>query len=81
MSNILHSIDRLCTCICFKLLILNAILARYIKLLQFHLMELPYRKVADSAQDRCKGTYGYSIVQGLPFYIFRVVLVISMKGW
>ena len=81
MSNILHSIDRLCTCICFKLLTFNVILARYIKLLQFYLVELPYRKNADSIQDRYKGTYGYGIVQGLQFYIFGVVLVISMKGW
>ena len=60
-------------------MLLHFILAKYLKLLQFNLMEIYCRVIALSAQIGSKGTNGHAILQGLLKYVFVVVLAIFVK--
>ena len=67
-----------------NLLILHVIACnvrlKYIRLPQFHLMELHYKIVILSAQVGVEGTYGHVLVHGWYLYVFEVVLLIFEKG-
>ena len=53
----------------------HIILARFEKLLHFHLTELHRKVITLSHQIKLKGNNGHVIVQGLPLYMFVPILL------
>ena len=61
-------------------MLLHVLLAKFVKLPLFHLIELYYKVVTLGAWIGSKDTSGYVIVQELLLYIFVVVVSYNYKG-